>query len=216
MDANNLILIGAILAATGGIIAGVGGFMQSRHQAEYEKEMRLKAEATITTIQDTLNSVTGGDGYCYVQLQIDGGTANPVVNCDGKYPMYDINVRLYDPSEWAKLDRRLSFADIAKIDKVFSVGNMRPKSAAPIANILLDFRAQTEKRYGADIYARNGFFSEEILLKKVGDQWKRALRVFAGYPTKDQQPLFVWADEGFPKNDQGEIVWEEQTPPEQR
>src|SRR4030042_1168357 len=50
------------------------------------------------TDKEILHSITGGDGYCYIEFGITplGNKIDVYIISKGKYPLYDISVRIYD------------------------------------------------------------------------------------------------------------------------
>src|SRR6266567_1215602 len=58
------------------------------HFAEMEEKMK-------SGFEDATKTETGGDSYCY--LQEPTPTAGVMVGCYGKYPVYDLEVWVFDP-----------------------------------------------------------------------------------------------------------------------
>ena len=204
MEPGNLILIGAILVAIGGVLAGIGGWCQQKEQITFEK-------ATNSQLENTINSITGGDSYCYIQLQVGGGEggwiSNPFLVCEGDHSMYDVSFRLYDPDDFNDVEPGLSMEEFFKKD-IFSAeaGNLGVGRAKPfLLTRRLDLTGVDRKILRADISARNGFFSEELLLKKVDDRWLRAMRLYRG---NSSDLIREWAEPDFPKDTNDKIVWD--------
>jgi len=177
--------------------------MQHLQQARFETETRLQ-------LQDTIQSIIGGNSFCYLNLQVGGGEggwiSDPTIICNGKYPMYDVAVRLYDPDDFAVVQPGLSMQEFLAKD-LFSteVGNMGVGQARPFPlTRKINLRDVNQKVLRAQISARNGFFSEDILLKKVGEHWLRAIRIFKGF-SSDQ--IHEWADQEFPRDANGKVQW---------
>ena len=199
-----IVFFGAGLVVLGSAIAAFGGYRQHKQQIDFERTTRIQLE-------ETIGSVMGGDSYCYVNLQVGGGgekgwwMADPSVDCSGNYSMYDVSVRLYDPDVYANLEHSLSLQEIQERDIFLSVGNIRSGASVTIPQTHpLDLRERDKKVLRADISARNGFFKEEFLLRKVGDHWLRALRVFKGF---SNDLIYEWADQDFPRDNNGKLLW---------
>jgi hypothetical protein len=120
----------------------------------------------------SLKTVTGGDSFCFVRLQVGNEGLYPVVLSSGRYPLYDLSMRLWDPEEWKS-------ASAMTIDAVW------PKSASETAQLGTlpndDYRhatkiplPATDKMYAIEFSARNGSWSQTLWLRRSVKGWKTA------------------------------------------
>src|SRR5262245_49338891 len=96
-----LLLLGAILSAAGAFIAT---YKQNREKAQsaiqraqFESELRAKSDEIAELNRTIAKSITGGDSYCYLRLanlHSQGALLNLIHQ--GKYPLYDISIRIVD------------------------------------------------------------------------------------------------------------------------
>jgi hypothetical protein len=56
------------LILLGVIISGIGAFWAAFQQVGVERELRLRSDKIAELSQNALNSVTGGDSFCYIQF----------------------------------------------------------------------------------------------------------------------------------------------------
>lgn len=195
-----IIFIGAGLVVLGSAIAAWGGYLQNKQQIDFERTTR-------TQLEETIKSVIGGDSYCYVSLQAGfGWISNLTISCNGDYPMYDVSIKFYDPDDFSEVQPGISMEEFLKKD-IFSadVGNIGVGSAKAFPMTRqVNMEGRDRKVFRAEIHARNGFFQEDFLVKKVGDHWLRALRVFKGF---SNNLVHEWADQDFPRDGNGNILW---------
>jgi hypothetical protein len=51
--------------------------------------------------QETVfKTITGGDSFSFVHLEVGNEGVCPLVLNSGQYPLYDLSMRLWDPEEW--------------------------------------------------------------------------------------------------------------------
>lgn len=100
----NILLIGGLLALLATYIAT--RITDNENKIEKD-ELRKRLDSAQTEIirltQELRNDVTGGKGYCYVNLlPEESGSAGIYLTSDSKYPLYDIKVVV---KPWATADQ---------------------------------------------------------------------------------------------------------------
>jgi hypothetical protein len=198
-----VILLGAVLVA-------LGSYWAALRQSAFEKELRQKNDETITSVQETLKMVTGGNSFAYLDFHFHAtNTVSPFVISDGKYPLYDVSVRVVDMDEWSKetKDKRMTMDDMFKFTKVLDVGNLNPSMSVIRNDVRWNLPEDVDRKiFSVTVNARNGWFEQIYNLRKVNGTWRRAYRVVEMLPENGRE-LRTWAEEGFPRNASGEIDW---------
>lgn len=162
-----------------------------------------------------LSSMTGGDSFCYLELTAFGPSAAvPIVAAEGEHPLYDVSVRIADLRKFEQereSSEKWSYEKLMFMYRVLQVGNLRPPMARTFDPVPIPPGTDTI-RYNVFITARNGSFTEFLRLKRVGTEWKRAMRV-----EKDCLPrekcqkrilLKEHVDKDYPLGKNGKVEWE--------
>lgn len=144
-------------------------------------------------------SVTGGDSFAYVLLSFMGDSLVPVVIHSGKYPLYDVYVRITDTTDavslndpWKLLREERQLGNLAS-GAVYGLGESGyiPNDEKTRISLNIFFRA------------RNGFWRQNIRMLKLGEKWVTASQV-----TWDDGRLIAQRiDPTFPKNSAGRVDW---------
>ncbi len=149
-----------------------------------------------------LSSVTGGESYCYLLPMFDdmSGRQRFFLTHEGKYPVYDIQVRIINISMLGQLpfDKLLPKGNISKenwqrmvrkrdlwqefhvlrnqAEILFALATLTPGTGFFINGHQLPEGAEKQE-YLVDIFARNGKVSQEIRYVKEKGSWKISMRV---------------------------------------
>lgn len=204
-----LACFGALLSAGGAVWAS---YEQNQAQKETEsktqeiKELNTKilalSEENKNLAKDGISSVTGGDGFAYVDI-LKGLFPNayaPAVSTDSEFPQYDLSIRFFD--EHKSHEEQIAHPTIIKIATL-------PPGQAVINSIpTFDLAGKPDlAKFNIFISARNGSFIEELRLRKVGDSWYSAFRVFKNNSDGSRKLLVERAMEQYPKAADGTLVW---------
>jgi hypothetical protein len=186
--------VGAVLAAAGAVLA-------SQQNAELNRELARLA-------MENLGSVTGGDSFAYVDLLSPSDPAGPaiLVTQRGKYPVYDMSVRIVDLDKFDTLRKSQQITvEALAADEIVTSRNIAPGTGFVVDRRLPPL--QTERpRFNIFISARNGSWTQLLRFHKVdGKLWKRATRVVRNDPTG--RLLYEYIDDGFPRNNAGQVDW---------
>lgn len=137
--------------------------------------LRQKSEEIAQLSNASLSSITGGDSYCYLSY-IQPGNANRlmlVVNHVGKYPLYDVNMRIVDLHEFSKKikSNQYTIDDIQK-DKAIKIESMTPEMTTMTFDELV-LPDSGEMELNVFITARNGYWIQNIKLKRINRELKQ-------------------------------------------
>lgn len=153
-------------------------------------------------VHRTADAVTGGDSFPYVNI-VAGRVL--LVN-EGRDPLYDIGVRMWDPSDYKNVTTPEEFWQLERRALNFTVASMPPGSAREVARLQLS--AASVKTFEATIIARNGSFSQQLVMRHVDGAWRTAYRIFRGPARLPAGRLLERVDPLFPRDQRGEVRWD--------
>ena len=130
---------------------------------------------TIFQQKRTLDSVTGGEGFCYLRLMVGNDAAQIVVVPQGTTPLYGVHFRLWEPSRYDGVQPD-KFKELMKQDYIRVLGDLSTHGVI-ILEPLIPLGDSTSKEFVVEIGARNGFVNEQIRLVKINGAWKMAYKV---------------------------------------
>jgi hypothetical protein len=188
------------LSLIAGVAVTIGDDIARRHELATLTDELASVRAAVRRTSD---AVTGGDGFPYLNI-VQGRVL--LVN-EGRDPLYDIGVRMWAPSDYANVTTSDQFWALEQRAINFTIPTMAPTSVREVARIQL---APTPlKAFEATIIARNGSFTQQLLLRHVGDGWRTAYRVFRGPARLESAKLLERADPMFPRDAHGAIKWDD-------
>jgi len=189
------------LIAFASVISIVQNFRSSQNQAEFEREMRLKAE-------ETLLHLTGGEGFTKVELAgLDDSNPNAnsawlVVSNDNPHPLYDISLAISD----LEMRRKLESQGIpTEISCLRSLKSLAPFSLGPNqVKSFMDWRIPSGGRlsYGINVTARNGAWFQALRCRHDGIKWTSAWQVMKGRDIVAEK-----IEPGYPRDANGLPIW---------
>jgi hypothetical protein len=189
-----------ILIFVGGIIAAVGAVWASYDQNKTNTKLAQKNEEIARLNRETANAVTGGDSVCYL-LPLANLPGMVTVVQKGRFPLYDVSVRIVDLDDPASNVASLS----AQTRNSFTLGNIPPESAQVLQSVIT--LVGDRKRFNIFFSARNGFFTQELRMRLVNGEWKSAIRVVCNLPDGKATSLFTQIMDDYPKEKDGSIDW---------
>lgn len=143
----------------------------------HEKEMRIRSDTTISEVQRTLQTLTGGSTYPHVEFQIDqnANLAYVALSSSGAYPLYDLTVRIRN-----KKDASIpTLSNPANGTTSLYVHSLVPKTTFMPGDITVPLSSVEDSMdFSIWIASRNGLFYQDMHLRRVNGQWKRYSRVF--------------------------------------
>jgi len=179
--------------------------------SDLSKEIARKSDIIAELTKSTLNSVTGGDSYCYVMPLLDRSknVGTFLLQHRGNYPIHNVDIFIRDrsafanfpptpkprdqmsPKDWEDLlkvrDLGAEFDALARrTDRTINIGTFVPGTARSITTYTLS----AMPKYFIRIFALNGIIEQEIVIKKIGEDWRfstRAIQTLLG-----ERPKVVW------------------------
>lgn len=231
-----VVFIGALLVAInadslvvfiGAAITAIGALWVSIRQSKFDSELRKKNDEIAKLNHKIANSITGGESFCYLELlRIQDLSEKRMLSVahQGNYPVYDVKMSIMDKIKYKKLTREKTKSGYATSDILkaqsdasihFDLGNLPPDSTKPLRNesenVFIDLSDLDHLEFQVTINARNGFIYQDLILKKINEDWKKASRVL-GHPDRfddkrSDRSLLIDIDDGFPLNEDGEVNW---------
>ncbi|MGZ5056259.1 MAG: hypothetical protein ACXWAT_15145 [Methylobacter sp.] len=209
----------AIVILIGTVLASIGALWTSYKQDQFESDLkdkqktleakneeiiRLNHEIAVLS-QHTTNMVTGGDSYAYILFSDNQSTTIKNVRLgsvflihEGRYPLYDLTIQIAD-------------IDAHKDIKVFSVGNVGSIQHVkhwPLNQMInFDLTGKQSQRFNIFFYGRNGFWYQQMIYKKLENNWALAVRVVRPNEKGGVDVLFKSISPDFPIPEKN-ITWE--------
>lgn len=145
----------------------------NREIADNQIKLREKSEEIASLSKESLNSITGGDSYCYLTYlkPCAGNIARLILVQQGKYPLFDVNIRIADISD----HKVVTYDDIRK-NKFITLPSVIPGFATDVSEQLM-LPNSGEMELNVFITARNGYWIQNIKLKKINGEWKERSRL---------------------------------------
>ena len=110
-----------------------------------------------------------------------------------------------DKSEALK-EKAFYFENLFRDEILLNIGNLAPNSAQILSEVR--FQPKETLRFNVFFSARNGFFTQILRIKKLGNEWKIASKVTkVKVEEKKEETIFEKIDEGYPRNEKGIIQW---------
>jgi hypothetical protein len=202
-------LLGSLLAAVGAALAAGNQTRSARARADFEREMRIKAEENLARTNEAIATITGGDSYCQTGLSLPNAwnRIGMMVRNQGRYPCWSVSVRIEDrTARNAWMEREISagrFPDITsgpdQFTRTLALGNIGPNSMVMLDELQLPAGVDRQD-YTVTTSALNGSIETSYDYRLVSGKWLRrirSVRISAGKST-------VIADEtdgGFPSGE---------------
>ena len=154
------------------------------------------------------SSITGGVSFAYIIPTFFDPTHNsPMLTLvhRGEYPLYDLTVRILD---MATFDNRVrqnnSYSDRLREEVQLGISNIAPNQTSMVKTVQL---GTDPLRWNLYFSARNGFFTELLRVRRVGNEWKTALKVIRTRWPSNDQVLLEKIDSGYPLSKAGQVAW---------
>jgi hypothetical protein len=172
------------------------------------QERLLSSSAMIAQLaRQGINTATGGDSFAYAVISPfnetrDGGMVTVVQQ--GRYPLYDVDVRIIDLVEFQKKianKQQLSLDDFSAT--VLHAGNFSSRSAKLLRQVRFSDTQKQDFNFFFD--AKNGFWTEKLRYRLVGGVWKQALTVSRS-DGKSERVMLTKVDDGYPTV-AGQVEW---------
>ena len=149
----------------------------------------------------TIDEITGGNSFAYLLTFQEGNHQSPIVIPVGRNTMYQVKVRLADPSKRLDTSSPGAFVSSATV-ATLEVGELAPMFAWADTNSVIPFSNGESQDFNVFFVARNGAWTEELHLRKRPGGWVKALRVYQG-----TKRLLMCIDKDYPRDFRDLSVW---------
>jgi len=209
---------GAALSLAGAVIAGIGAFVATRQQdqqrVEYEHEIRVRTDSLLAKTEEIaelnhqlaakndelarlalrqLDTITGGDSFCTLQLTDLDNPLGPRVTLKhhGDFPLSDLLLSIADSE--ADLDEGRGMNQLVGTIAVGTDAGLSSNSVRRRFIVSGD-----AKDFFVGFRAKNGVWRQAVSLRRVDGRWKTATRAYRKEGSSIKELLAI-VDEGFPK-----------------
>lgn len=176
---------------------------------ELQSKILDLAKTNAQLARESISTVTGGDSFCYMDFNYQFGRPIPVFLHSGKYPLYDVGVRITDLNKFRKMVELKQPLTLSS-DINLSLGELQVGKSWFSPAVFIPFSDETAQDFNIFFSARNGAWTEELRLRKVGNDWCQALRVSfmpLGATKSSDKPVFEKIAKEFPRNEDGSVDW---------
>jgi len=123
----------------------------------------------------------------------------------GEYPLYDLTVRILDMATFDNVVRQNnSYSDKLREEVQLRLSNIAPNQSSMLKTVQL---GTDPLKWNLFFNARNGFFTELLRVRRVGNEWKTALKVIRSRSPSNVQVLLEKIDSGYPLSKDGQVEW---------
>ncbi|MGH9739297.1 MAG: hypothetical protein ACRD4X_12040 [Candidatus Acidiferrales bacterium] len=174
-----------------------------QNQQQFASTMK-RSDEIMQGVQDSINSVTGGDSYAYVVFgNLERAGALISVAHGGKYPLHDVDARITDPNKFKEMiANKVPMSMNNPSDIHLHAGNISANASRPMRTI--KFGGTDRQDYNIFFYGRNGFWSERVRMRWIDNKWVSAVKVLGA---NGRTVLFENVDPTFPRKNQ-EVDWD--------
>ncbi len=188
------------------------GKVLEQNQKQFDATMKKSNKivelnrATIAGVQESINTVTGGDSFAGLQPVATGNNYHLVFTLvpGGKYPLHALTVRGFARNTYPATAEHVT-ADMQRGEQTVTIGDL----PAPIADKEFSVAPDTNAiDCHAMFVATNGYWNQMIQLRLVNGTWKRAIKIVRGSANGPAGKVLVeHGDDGYPKEPDGSIKW---------
>lgn len=161
---------------------------------------------------------TGGDSFCVLTFEKGAlgwkNQAVPVLENRGQFPLYGVSGLITDNQKFKQLTGNLKkgegiiLAAALPAQSSSDFGDVPAQSVRYMWDRPLSLQEHRGLAWSILFVARNGSWTEELLLTWNNNKWVQAARVRRMVRgRKPGKTLFSWHDPDFPRNTQGKIDW---------
>jgi hypothetical protein len=202
-----LIVIGVVLSTIGGFWLSHISSREVKHELQTVKtELTIKNDKIQELNNFILSSITGGDSFCYVEIGSIAQTNDHgllVLIHQGKYPLYDLNIRIVDLDKFDEIKDKLSFEKLASMETRLNLGNLSPGFAQMLGPI--SFPGKTNLRFNIFATARNGETAQVLRIRLIDNKWVRANKVTKSFTN---EVIYEKIDKEYPRDPEGNVLWD--------
>src|SRR5918995_877733 len=173
---NQSVGVPAVVVLIGAVITTAGAFLSSGERTRFEHDLRERSDEIARLNREIMHSVTGGDSFCYLTIgSFSDSSPNKgflTLLHKGQHTLYDVSFRMVDLQEFRKTVNQDQSVWPHLVSNNVEVGNVSPHSAVMVR--AWELPNTDEQDYNIQLYARNGFFTQLLRLRRCEGNWKQA------------------------------------------
>lgn len=153
---------------------------EQARSAELTRQLVKSSEMNVALSRETIGNVTGGDSFGYLQFIVDGDVAQPVAMVQGRFPLYNVDIRIFNATgAGSNKVGNLTASDFEKWNLRFpSTFNLHPEGVSMFLGKSLQLgQYGSEQRHSVFLIALNGGWSQSVIWRRIQGEWKYAYRV---------------------------------------
>lgn len=179
--------------------------------SDQQEKLLEQSKDTINLQKKSINTTSGGNSFCYMVFlsPIEDGVGLPVFITVGEYPLYGVRARIVDLEKHKKLGAKdiLGLSEILANDVIINIGDM-PVNSTNLSEKVLTYTNSANLEYNIFYNARNGLWNQLLRIKNINGKSVRAIQV-KRVEGVESIAVFEEIDDGFPRNQNGNIDWNE-------
>jgi len=153
--------------------------------------------------KQAIETTTGGESFCYMYMEMYTNPGPfPTFIHEGNEPLYNVHVRISDLHK----EHAPTLAQFFKNEIIFTVGDLAPTSTKMEIDQIIPLSDSPHQDFNVFFDARNGYWDENLRMRKVGNNWLEAIRVTREVRHKHGKPTMKVLYEQTPK-DFGPLDW---------
>lgn len=151
--------------------------------------------------KEAIATTTGGESYCYMYLDTFTSSKGPFPTFihQGNQPLYDIHVRISDLHKLEDIKGSMTVDQLFSTGPAFTVGDLAPTSTKMEFDQIITLSDSPRQDFNIFFDARNGYWDENLRMRKVGNNWLEAIRVMRDVRHKHGKTTMKVIYERIPK-----------------
>lgn len=172
-----------------------------RLNTELQQRIIASNETIADLAQKNIDSVIGGDSFCYMTFaSFTSLGGDPIWVHVGQYPLYEVEARVVDLEDFKEVS---TFEDLFASQRTIKIGRVIPHSARKTGPVI-PFSNQEQQDFNIFFSARNGFWIQNLKLRRVDGNWVSAIRVMGN---GQSAAIFEKVNPNFPRTPAGTVEW---------
>ena len=164
---------------------------------ELQKQVLELSQSNAKLTEDSINTTTGGDSFCFGNVNFQFEKPFLIFMHSGRYPIYDVQVRVVD------MNKRTSMSEPGSVVCEMGFTVIPVGGAAQGPEFTIPLSGADTQRFRFVFIARIGRWNENLVIHRGKFKWSCSIRVWpkeTNPPTRPEKPIFEFVDCDFPRN----------------
>lgn len=179
-----------------------------QHLVDASESIRELAAKNVMLSERNVQTVTGGDSYCYISVASASATGGVLTAVHrGQYPLYSVHARLVDLAKAKTFSstQQPTLEEVTANDLNIPIGDLAARTAVVLQRIT--FPATDRLSINIFFSAHNGLWTETLRLRLVEGHWAQAIKILRAQGSKEV-PIWEKVDANYPRV-AGKVDWGE-------